>query len=365
MFQAGPEFRHRFSQTGSASNTTINANIMKNAIHERLQHAIALGFGCTAAASAGGHHSHSNIDRSNIQQHTGIVSEYSWSMPHVYLKVLAPNPAGDVVEYSIELLHPPGMLRRGWSRDSFMPGDRITWSGASDVNPNRYYSGLDWAERGDGVRFTSENLEEEVSPSSDFTGMWVRDLRGERPTYAAPTGWPLTALARREVDNYDEVQNPALDCEDQGPPRATLLPYPIRISRPDDGTIIMEYELREGYRTIYLDNAPGPGEPSIWGYSVARFEGDELVVETNNFIANRWGSHAGIDSSDEKLLVERFRLANGGLAIDMEMTLTDPVYLTAPVTFEYHLSKVMDREFVQVECTRESARLFLEGGYSR
>lgn len=310
------------------------------------------------------HHSHSNLDRNDIQQHRGVVTEYNWRSPHVFIKANAPNREGEIVEYSIELLHPPAMQRRGWSSDSFKPGDTITWEGASDKNPDRYYSGLSWAQRGDGQYFGNEIDEGEVAPSTDFTGSWVRDLRGGPGTYYPPEGWPLTELAQNEVDNFDVSQNPALQCEEQGPPKATTLPYPIKISRPDENTIVMDYELRSGSRIIYLGDAPEPGEPTIWGHSVGRFEGDELVVETNNFLAQRWGNATGINSSDEKHLVERFKLTNGGMSIEMEMTVSDPMYLSEPHTFEYYLSKIQDRDFVQVECSEESARLYMEGGYS-
>ena len=317
-----------------------------------------------ASVFVSAHHSHSNLDRNNIQQHRGVVTEYSWKSPHVFIKVSAPNQAGEVVEYSIELLHPPAMQRRGWSKDSYKPGDSITWEGASDKNPNRYYSGLNWSQRGDGQFFGQDLEEEEINPSKDFTGTWVRDLRGGEGTYYPPKGWPLTALAQNEVDNFAVEQNPALQCEEQGPPKATTLPYPIRISRPDENRILMDYELRSGSRVIYLKDAPEPGEPTMWGYSLGRFEGDELVVETNNFVAQRWGNATGINSSEAKNLVERFKLTNGGMSLEMAMTISDPMYLSEPFTFEYYLSKIQDREFVDVECSTESARLYLEGGYS-
>ena len=113
--------------------------------------AAIFGAGVCVPLVGGAHHSHANIDRNNIQLHAGVVSEYGWTMPHVYLKVMAPNPQGEIVEYSIELLHPPGMLQRGWDADTFAPGDPITWEGASDRDPSRYYSGLNWAEKGDGA----------------------------------------------------------------------------------------------------------------------------------------------------------------------------------------------------------------------
>lgn len=317
-----------------------------------------------AGSPAGAHHSHANIDRNNIQRHTGVVTQYGWTMPHVFIKVMAPNPRGEVVEYSIELLHPPAMLERGWSDTSFRPGDRITWEGPSDRNPNRYYSGLTWAETADGKRLSAEQRTAAAVPSTDFTGLWVRDLRGASPFYTPPKGWPYTARARELVAQFDESQNPQVECRNPGPPKATLLPYPIKITRPDERTIVMAYELREEPRIIHLDRNAAAGAPSQLGHSIGWFEGEDLVVETTHFVADRWGIHTGVDSSEEKHLLERYRLGDDGLALTVLMTVTDPVFLTEPVEIEYHLSKLPDRELIRVPCTPESAKLFLEGGLS-
>jgi len=88
-------------------------------------------------------HSHASLNRNNIQLNKGMVSKYSWKMPHVFFRVNAPNSEGKVVEYFIEMLHSPGMKEKGWNRDSFKPGDIIIWQGPADKNPDRYYSGLD------------------------------------------------------------------------------------------------------------------------------------------------------------------------------------------------------------------------------
>jgi hypothetical protein len=101
------------------------------------------------------------------------------------------------------------------------------------------------------------------------------------------------------------------------------------------------------------------------GHSVGWFEGDQLVVETSNFIADTWGSHTGVDSSAQKQLLERYSLTNGGLGLMVEITLTDPVYLTQPVTFNHYWKKLPDRELVQAPCTLESSQLWIEGGYSK
>ena len=313
------------------------------------------------------HHSHANLDRDNIQQHTGVVTKYSWRMPHVFLQVQGPNQAGDLVNWSIELLHPAGMIQWGWGQDTFNPGDRITWEGAVDKNPNRHYSGLHWAEKTDGTRLYNlgsghTRVEAPVAPSTDFTGLWVRDRRSGFH-YEPPADWPYSERARALVASFDETQNPQLDCENPGPPKSTFLPYPIRISRPDQGVIVLDYEMRDQQRVFRLGQDVVAAAPSKTGQSRAWMEGDELVVETANFVADRWGSFTGVDSSEQKQLLERFSLIEGGLTLRIQMTLADPVYLTEPVEVDYYMRKVADRELLSANCTLESARLFVEAGY--
>lgn len=319
-------------------------------------------FAVLVAVTMSAHHSHSSLDRKNIQTHKGTVTKYDWRMPHVFIKAMAPNAAGEVVEYSIEVLHPPAMIERGWSKDSLKPGDQITWEGAADKNPNRPFSGLNWLEKSDGTRLEMEKQNAALQPSTDLTGLWVRDLRGGKPHYWPPADWPYTKLAQELVDNFDESQNPQVSCQNPGPPKATLLPYPLKISRPDEKTVVLNYELRDRPRVIHLDREHPAGEPSVNGHSVGWFEGKTLVVESTNFVADRWGLHTGVDSSEQKHLLERYTLSDDGLALEIQMIVTDPVYLTEAVTIDYFMAKIADRQLVEVECTLENARLYLEAG---
>ena len=310
------------------------------------------------------HHSHSTMDRDDIRLYSGVVTKYGWAMPHVFLKVKGPDADGNLVEYSIEMQSPPGMSRKGWDRDTWKPGDRITWEGAHDRDPQRNYTGLLWAERGDGTRVGSSlNGEDLPVPSSDFSGLWSRsDPGGMKPHYAPPEGWPFSAQGQELVDNFNEDQNPMVTCGNPGPPKSMIVPYPVKFSRPDEDTIIMERELMTELRTIYLDRNREPGDASKMGHSVGWFEGDTLVVETTNFIADKWGSHTGVDSSEQKHLREEFVLTNDGLNLVAEITITDPVYLIEPVTFHHYWRKLSDRDIIQAPCTMESATLYLEGG---
>jgi len=312
------------------------------------------------------HHSHATIDKDDVRVLTGVVVKYGWAMPHVYLKVRAPNLEGELVEYSIEMGNPPSLARQGWTKESLQSGDIITWQGAHDKNKSRNYSTAEWVEK-DGVRLgaTGNKVDQlEITPSTDFSGVWTRsDPGGFNPHYLPPVNWPYTPFAQAMVDSFDESSNPMLECIDPGPPKSMLLPYPHRIVRKDETTVLIERDMMPEPRVVHLDRDYPVGAPSAKGHSVGWFEGDVFVVETTNFIADSWGIHTGVDSSDQKHLLERFTLTNGGLGLMAEITVTDPVYLTQPHTFNHYWSKLPDRELVQAPCTLESSQLWIEGGF--
>lgn len=320
-----------------------------------------------ASGVSNAHHSHASLNKEDVRIYQGVVTRYSWTMPHVFMKVDGPDENGKIVEYSIEMNHPPSMARKGWSKKSFKPGDRIIWEGPHDHDPDRHYTGISWAERGrDGTRFNMDDAAEgEVTPSTDFTGLWKRsDIGGWNPHYRPPEGWPLNANGKTMVENFDENNNPMVRCGNPGPPKSMIVPYPVSITRLDDDHFVFERELMKEVRTIHIDHEHDKkNTPSTLGFSVARFEDDELVVETTDFTADKWGTHTGIDSSEQKHLIERFSLADGGMHLLAEITVSDPVYLSEPVTFVHRWKKLADREVIQAPCTMEAARLYLEAGY--
>ena len=324
------------------------------------------------AVPAAGHHSHASLNMDDVRTYKGRVVKYSWTMPHVFLKLAGVEDDGNVVEYTVELQHPPAMARVGWSKTTWQPGDRIIWEGPHDKNPDRHYTGMRWAETGDGTRLytgrraQAEIAADEVTPSTDFTGLWKRsDEGGFKPHYKPPVGWPLSAKGQELVDNFDEDQNPMVTCGNPGPPKMMIVPYPMMLTRPDENTVVIERELMQEKRIIHLNGTGEMGEPSQLGYSTGRFDGDSLIVETTNFVADRWGSHTGIDSSEQKHLLEKFTMSDDGLYLHAEITITDPVYLSEPLTFRHRWEKLADRDVIQAPCTMEAAQLYLEAGYGK
>lgn len=317
-----------------------------------------------AIPGARAHHSHASLNQDDVRLYRGVVTRYSWTMPHVFLRVRGADLDGEVVQYTVELNNPPAMAMAGWDRDTFEAGDEVIWRGPHDHNEKRHYTGIEWIERvADGARFSQDpKALPDVVPSTDLTGLWKRypfSIRHYRP----PDGWPLNERGQAMVDSFSEDDSPIARCNNPGPPKAMILPFPTFISKPDEQHFEFERELMAKTRLVHLDCDHEPGEPSALGFSRGRMDGERLIVTTDNFVADRWGTHTGIDSSAEKQLEEVFWLSDDGLYLHAEITVTDPVYLREPHSFDFTWAKLADRPVIQAACTMESARLYLEAGY--
>lgn len=80
------------------------------------------------------HHSQSEYDLRSKVEIVGTVTKVEWRSPHAWIYVDAVNDKGQTINWSLELPSPVTLMRRGWTRDSLKPGDRITVSGAPAKN---------------------------------------------------------------------------------------------------------------------------------------------------------------------------------------------------------------------------------------
>jgi Family of unknown function (DUF6152) len=60
---------------------------------------------------------------------TGTVTKVQWMNPHARFYVDAKNDDGTVTHWELELGSPNGLMRRGWTRHSLRPGDKVTVTG--------------------------------------------------------------------------------------------------------------------------------------------------------------------------------------------------------------------------------------------
>jgi hypothetical protein len=82
--------------------------------------ALLLGIG-----TAWAHHSVAMFDLSKEVTVDGTVKEWQWTNPHAWLQVLVTDAAGTEVEQGFEVGSPNTLVRDGFRKDSFKPGDKV------------------------------------------------------------------------------------------------------------------------------------------------------------------------------------------------------------------------------------------------
>jgi len=65
---------------------------------------------------------------------SGTVSEFRFSNPHAILKFVVTTDDGEVQEWTAETTSPSVLRRRGWSQQSFTPGDHVTLEGMPSLD---------------------------------------------------------------------------------------------------------------------------------------------------------------------------------------------------------------------------------------
>jgi hypothetical protein len=191
----------------------------------------------------------------------------------------------------------------------------------------------------------------------DLSGLWnkispkySRNIAADlKPEDIQP--WARALVERRREDLGKEYMN--VQCVPLGPGYATAADSTgaemMKIVQTPGLIIILNPDLT--YRQIFLDgraleSAPNP---SWMGYSVGRWEGDTLVVESIGFNDRTWLDHDGHPHSEGLRVTERYRRRNFG-NLDVEVTFTDPAAYTRPWTVAVRAELAADTEMIEWVC---------------
>ena len=174
----------------------------------------------------------------------------------------------------------------------------------------------------------------------DFTGLWaVAAARADFNT-AEVQPW-AQALVKQRAEDFGK-DSPRYRCMPEGPAYSSsggmhrILQTPAMI-------VIMNDDLT--YRQIFLDGRALETDPSPnWmGYSVGRWEGDVLVVETKGFNDRTWLEATGYPHTEGLRMTERYRRSDFG-HLQMEVKLEDPAIYSRPWTFTVAAQFAADTE---------------------
>jgi len=161
---------------------------------------------------------------------------------------------------------------------------------------------------------------------------------------------PLTAEAISVLSKRQNQQPPQVRCLPQGVP-GVMMVYAFKIVQTPR-EIIMIPESQEPPRQIYLDgrSLPKDPDPTWMGYSIGKWENDNLVVQTTGFKEEGWLDNAGHPRGQSMLITERFRRRDFG-HIDLEISYDDPKYYTRPFTNTTTLTLIPDSDVIEFVCT--------------
>jgi hypothetical protein len=157
---------------------------------------------------------------------------------------------------------------------------------------------------------------------------------------------PWAAKKVLEAFNRRGIDDPTGLCLPAGLPRIVMLGlFPQQFIQTPTQIVIL-YEYMNVFRVIPL-NAKHPDDiiPSYMGNSVARWDGDTLVVDVIGFNDKTWLSGAGTFHTDALHITERYTRVDKD-QINYEVTMEDPNVLTKPWTLQ---STLMLREGTRLQ----------------
>ena len=210
-----------------------------------------------------------------------------------------------------------------------------------------------------GIDYLNALLDDPANDERPVMALYTEAAAYQRDEYVKPHLTPEGAATL----GVDPADDPAfLYCEPMGFGREIFVPHQLQIEQFDDRVEMLygEWTIR---RTVYMDGRTLPADlsPSSMGYSVGRYEGDALVIETTAISENLapWGggflNMATFDGrhSDRLSAVERYTRSEDGQRLILYVTLDDPWALSEPLTLRKVWHWAPDQEIAPYEdCER-------------
>jgi hypothetical protein len=203
----------------------------------------------------------------------------------------------------------------------------------------------------------------------DLSGTWesgpgyfqdlARDLKPDE-VVMQPRAKALQAERESSLHTDDLLVN----CMPPGVPRINMsagnnMPHPFKIVQtPALVVLLYETSANSTFRQVFLDGRPLPKDPQpAWlGYSIGRWEGNTLVVDTIGFNGRAWlDTGKGHPQTEAGRVTERFTRRDFG-HLQIEITIDDPKAYDKPwrATVPVHL--LPDSDLIETYCENEKDR---------
>lgn len=224
-----------------------------------------------------------------------------------------------------------------------------------------------------------------LAKTPDFSGVWERDPPLHDPTRAGeelftlepplPGGEPqlkqpylkdyreLLERKRLAEQRGEPIADASVQCLPNGMPEMMMGILPIEILQTPKQLVIVAEELSQ-IRRLHL-NATMPANddivPGYNGYSVGRWEGSTLVVETRGVREDV--RFLDIPHSSAMKVIERLRLIAPDL-LEEHIVIEDPAALAKPYTFTWRYKKNQTYQLAEYVCDNNHYSVDSDGSVS-
>ena len=208
-----------------------------------------------------------------------------------------------------------------------------------------------------GIPRTTDGMPDLTAPAPrgpdgqpDLTGVWNGPPPLVRLDSATLQPWVTDLVRQRQQEFYKT--RPLYQCQPSGP-EGQRFAYWKRFLQTPTAIAILNGDLT--YRVIHMDGRELEADPlpSWAGYSVGRWDGDTLVVDSIGFNDKTWVSRYGVSHTEALRVTERYRRSDFG-HLQVEVTYADPGAFTKPWGFTVNMELAADTDMLETVCERSS-----------
>ena len=150
-----------------------------------------------------------------------------------------------------------------------------------------------------------------------------------------------------------ESDEPHTRCKASPGPREFITPYGVEFVEAAELRRIYIFDIGgpHTFRTIYMDGRSHPKnfDPTYYGHSIGKWDGDSLVVDSVGFNEKVWIDREGTPHTDQLHMIERFTRTDIN-TLKYEITVDDPGAYTAAWTGGFLLRWTSGGELFEYVC---------------
>jgi hypothetical protein len=190
----------------------------------------------------------------------------------------------------------------------------------------------------------------------DFSGIWSPDrtfIYDINETLKKGEELPLQPWALKLTKERLSKDDPEALCLPTGVPRQA--PYPWRIVQSSTHIFFLFEGNIHSYRQIFLDGRKHPDDPdpTWYGHSTAKWEGDTLVVDSIGFNDKFWFDFAGHPHTEKLHVIERYTRPDFD-HLNYETVIDDSGAYTRPFTMYGKSNYMQGTELMEYICNENN-----------